>query len=502
MHNPFVYHAAAEATAYQRAAFKLKTDGQLLTVGAFISTMELRADDSIGTAATDCMKYIVYSPAYLEKLEKEDKRLPISVFIHEATHKKQGFFVRFEAWAEAYPNTPRRELLSTFNIAADYLVNHEIKHRWRYPIHETWYYRDDFDPNKYTVEGIANYLMQNQDEMPKPPEDPESPCEDGQGGDAPDGSESGDGAGEGEDGGDSGGDGEAGEGEQTAEGGTKDAGKGADILLPDVYDGDIENKPTPQQLKDMEAETREDKAEAMRMAQGARGAQAGDQDSGTDPFRADMEGEYVTAYDFHTALMQHANVAVTRGKFTWFKPSPYRKTSQGIPLPSRYGKAIGEAVFIIDSSGSTSGALCKYFLDETYAALRNLDYERAVVIWCDRRVNHIDEYTKAQVEGQGSLWDGNMYGGGGTRLMPAIREVLDNYPEARCVTYLTDGAVMNHDVQNCIDALKDENPTLPVLWLLDNKNTCWAEEFQRYLMEYGNHNHRVAFLPNEMLSKF
>ena len=504
INNRLTYTTYEPVTPYQRAIWRLRNDWDYISVGAFIAGMEIIGDDAIGTAATDCVRKIIYSPAYMLRMEMIDKFLPTSVLIHEAEHKMQAFFPRFERWVLSYPGVPRKQLLSVFNIAADYFVNWRIKHVWGLPIHDGWYYRPDFSPHDYTTEGIANYLMQKPEDIPPPPPQCTSPGdgEAGAGGKsetAPDDAAKPEEAG-GKDDKPSEGkpDDPAGEnkGDQ-AQG--KQAGQGNDTFLPAEYEGDIDNVPSGQVMREMEMELRQDTADAIRSAQGAMGAAGCGEDAAkNDPFMQEMQQVFEPGFDFYGALAEFANETVRAGKWSWFKPNYRIRTSQGLPMPGRHGKELGTAVFIIDSSGSTVGPICRYYLDETLAALVDLDYERAVVIWCDACIQHVSEYTKEQAEAMESLYEGKVHGGGGTSLHPALQFVLDEYEDAACVTYFTDGRV-NAGKRAAAAAVMEEMTTIPVLWMVDNRSeSVSTRDFIRWV-DKETHS-RVAILPTEVLN--
>ena len=499
--NPLAYSVGhslgTDVSASRVALFKMRTEDELLSLGAYLATMQLIADERVGTAATDCIRVIRYAPSYMEKMRAENEKLPISVFMHEIMHKKQAFMLRFERWVLAYPNHNRRDLLRVFNEAADYWCNWVIRHEWNYPIHKTWLYRYEWSPRKYTTESLADYLLEHPEERPPaPPVAPPPPCEGGDGGgssdeesepnekdegDAPKDNESE----ENEQ------DGDEGSGEEEGKGNTAQAGAGSDILLPEEYKGNINNVPTAEQLREMEHEIMQDDHEAQRMAKGAAGNRTPGKGSGGPMNREYLQ--YVPAVDFRGALQRFANKAVRRGKLTWYRANPFRRTSQGIPMPGKHGKEIGTGVFCIDSSGSTAGALVKYYLDETESALRQLEYGRIALIWCDSMVKKVQEFSKQEAM-RAPLYKGKVYGGGGTALFPAIEHAVKEYPDARFLCYLTDGGTSESDIEELAEHLKEHKPGLPILWVLDNEDDMCCQWFAEKVKPHG---HTVIYVPRD-----
>lgn len=495
--NPLAYSVGhslgTDVSAARVALFKMRTEDELLALGAYLATMKLIADEKIVTAATDCIRVIKYAPSYMEKMRLVDEKLPISVLMHEIMHKKQAFMLRFERWAVSYPGHDRRELLRVFNEAGDYWCNWVIRHEWHYPIHETWLYNFDWSPRRYTTESLADYLMKHPEERPPRPEPGDSPpCEGGEGGGTGEDGEKGEGdapkdnESEGkEDAADEG------AGDEAGAGNTAQAGAGNDILLPEEYNGNINNVPTAEQMREMEHEIMQDQHEAQRMAKGAAGGKFAGKGTGGVLDREYLQ--YVPAVDFRGALQRFANKAVRKGKLTWYRPNPYRRTSQGIPMPGKFGKEIGTGVFCIDSSGSTAGALVKYYLDETESALRQLEYGRIALIWCDSQVKKVQEFTKREAMSE-PLYRGKVYGGGGTALFPAVEHAVVTYPDARFLCYLTDGGTGQEDVDELAAYLKEHKPNLPILWVLDNEDDVTCQWFAGLVRAHG---HTALYVPRD-----
>ena len=448
-------------TNYQRAIYRFHTVPDLIPIGAYLSSMEIIADEAVGTACTDCQRVIKYCPSYFNTVLSVE--MCTSAFIHEVLHKHLRFFQRFERWVTQHEGQySRGYLLNIFNQAQDYFINWMIKHQWNLPLGDGWLYEYEYNPTDYTTEKIANKLLREH-AMPTNDKEGGTPDDDTTGGE---GEAGGDDQQQGDDD-DADEDGGEGEGGNGGEGSV--AGGGDDIILPDMYEGDINNRPSPEQLRDMDAEARQDAANALRVAKGAGTGQS------SDPFSEDANDSiYTPKFNFKQELRRFANKVCKKGAYTWFKPNRRLRTNQGIPLPTRHGKRIGTCVFCIDSSGSTSGAEVRFFIDNTVQALRQLDYEKAVIIWCSDGVptgEGVQEFSKREVEAKGAdIWDGLIRKcGGGTHFYPAFEKIAELYPDARCISYLTDGGVGDYEAPE-VRRVMDEGGigNVPVLWLVTN----------------------------------
>jgi len=141
----------------------------------------------------------------------------------------------------------------------------------------------------------------------------------------------------------------------------------------------------------------------------------------------------------------------------------------------------------------------RLFLDLTMKALQTVDYERAVIVWCSDEVpdNGVQVFTKK--EAMEWHYDGQIRAaGGGTHLEPAFRVIADQFPDVRCITYLTDGGVGTDDVVQAGKIVRHELGNVPVLWLLiDDTGYEYVRRFVDWVKEYKVG--RCAFLPMDKL---
>ncbi len=495
----FDTHLDDTVTNFQKAIFRFRREPRLIPIGAFLASMEIIADDSIGSAATDGLRKIIYSPKYFEKLTVDEC---VSALLHEVSNKHLSFFPRFERWAARQDRSKysRADLMQTYNESQDFLINYIIKHDWDMPLGEGWLYDKQYRPDVYTTDGIANQLLAKKDKAG----DSGQSCGDDEGksvGD--DDKKCGGSGGQDQDQDQNTASGSEGnENEDENELAPAKAGAGDDMLLPDEYDGDVNNIPDDSQIRDMETEVREDIANSLRAAQGVDMGSGNKQDM-DDPFSVSAaEASYATGFNFRAELMRWANSAHNSGKYTWFRPNRRLKTSQGLPLPSRHSKQLGTVVFVIDSSGSTDGDVVRLFLDEATQALRTLNYKKAVILWCSDSVAKAQEFSREEVNmRRGSLFDGIIYRNGfGTNFPPAFEYIAEHYPDARCITYLTDGGVGEYDVTESKEIITRDLNNTPVLWLLfDEIGYAYVSRFINWVKEHKCG--RCAVLPAAPLSK-
>lgn len=127
-----------------------------------------------------------------------------------------------------------------------------------------------------------------------------------------------------------------------------------------------------------------------------------------------------------------------------------RYASIGIYLPGLYSEAMGEIDIAVDTSGSIGQDILNAFgaeISDIRAAIMPL---MTRVIYCDARVNHVDEFEKYDILKL------TPHGGGGTDFNPPFDMVQDQNWEPKCFIYLTDGYGPFPPVE----------PDYPVLWLM------------------------------------
>lgn len=139
---------------------------------------------------------------------------------------------------------------------------------------------------------------------------------------------------------------------------------------------------------------------------------------------------------------------LSNDELTWSKPNR-RFASAGIQMPAVRGKKMGIIIIVVDTSGSIGGRVLNLFGTEMNAIAEDVGPERIYVMYCDARVNKVDEF------------DADSYpiklvpvGGGGTHFEPAFQWVEQQGIVPECLVYLTD----------MIGSFPTVAPDYPVLW--------------------------------------
>lgn len=147
--------------------------------------------------------------------------------------------------------------------------------------------------------------------------------------------------------------------------------------------------------------------------------------------------------------------------FTWAKPAR-RLIGSGIYMPKRIAEdSMGTMVVGVDTSGSMTDKLLQQIAGELNDIKAHVKPERLVVIYCDAKVNHVDEF------GPSDDIELSMRGGGGTDFRPVFDYIEQNELDPRCLVYFTD----------TFGDFPDEQPDYPVLWgiLAKDGKVPWGE---------------------------
>ena len=124
------------------------------------------------------------------------------------------------------------------------------------------------------------------------------------------------------------------------------------------------------------------------------------------------------------------------GSYDW-RRGERRALARDCYVPSRSGNGCGLVVIGIDTSGSIGNKELAMFFGEMSGILTDCRPEQVVVIWCDARVNRVDELSDTtdleHLRRQGAP------GGGGTDFSPVFAEVDRRGLEPEALVYFTDG---------------------------------------------------------------
>lgn len=211
----------------------------------------------------------------------------------------------------------------------------------------------------------------------------------------------------------------------------------------------------PSRSEELAADMRNKLQQALQSAK-----QAGNVPGGLEAFVDQMTNPKVT-------WQQHLRnfVMTTRGKErTWSKPNR-RYASAGIFMPGAYGETMGEIVFAIDCSGSTSDEMVSQCGAEVNSIKEELRPEKVHVIYFDSEVKRHEEFEP----------DDDMvvkaYGRGGTAFSPIFKFIEDNGINPESVIVATD--------LECSDY--GPEPPYPVMWCVmdspyfEHCNAPWGQ---------------------------
>lgn len=151
--------------------------------------------------------------------------------------------------------------------------------------------------------------------------------------------------------------------------------------------------------------------------------------------------------DWRTILAQFLTVHC-RDDYSWLRPS--RRSHLGAVLPQLFSDRPGHVVVAIDTSGSVSDQQLREFCEELSGIMSCLP-ARVTVIWCDARVQRVDEW-----EPSDGPFKPKPAGRGGTSHRPVFNWVDKNCDEPPiCLVCLTD----------LYTDFPSETPGYPVLWV-------------------------------------
>jgi predicted metal-dependent peptidase len=124
------------------------------------------------------------------------------------------------------------------------------------------------------------------------------------------------------------------------------------------------------------------------------------------------------------------------GSYNWQAPDR-RMIARDIYVPGRSGYGAGTVVVAADTSGSIGPKELDMFFAEMAGILEDIKPKRLVIMWCDARVDRVDECEDAG--DLNTIRAQKVPGGGGTSFIPVFDEIekLGLIPEA--LVYLTDG---------------------------------------------------------------
>jgi predicted metal-dependent peptidase len=132
------------------------------------------------------------------------------------------------------------------------------------------------------------------------------------------------------------------------------------------------------------------------------------------------------------SVLQQFVTSRARNDYSWMRPNR-RRSGAGVALPGMYSEDLGTVVVAIDTSGSIDDATLAVFASEVTAIVEMAKPQKLVVIYCDCKVQHVDEFMPYD------LLHFELHGGGGTSFLPPFAYVDEHQIDPECLIYLTDG---------------------------------------------------------------
>ncbi len=160
------------------------------------------------------------------------------------------------------------------------------------------------------------------------------------------------------------------------------------------------------------------------------------------------------------------------GSRRWLPPAR-RHVWKGLYLQSQRTERL-RAVVAIDTSGSTSGDLPKFF-SELVALLNSFGSYELTVIQCDAEVGKVEQFDDASPLDPNREW--KVTGGGGTDFRPVFT-YIDEHSELdpNLLIFFTDG----------YGNYPERAPSYPVMWLLTHDGNCSVEWGQQVKFKREN----------------
>lgn len=222
---------------------------------------------------------------------------------------------------------------------------------------------------------------------------------------------------------------------KSGEGGGDPGGCGS---VEDPPPGDGKTEPSP---ADLTASEQNWKVATMQAAQAAKaqGALPGEIARLVEELRR-------PAVDWREALRRFFQ-ASSPTDYRWTPPNR-RLIAQGLYLPGLKDEALADVAVAIDTSGSIGQAELDQFAAELNSILEEAKPQRLIVIYCDARVAHVDEYEPSDFPVTLTA-----HGGGGTDFAPPFRWLDAAGVVPACMVYLTD-----------LYGPFPADPGFPVLW--------------------------------------
>ena len=151
-----------------------------------------------------------------------------------------------------------------------------------------------------------------------------------------------------------------------------------------------------------------------------------------------------TQVDWREALREFIKTTCAGSDYSTYNRPNRRYLSTGVYMPSGISEAVGDLVFAVDMSGSTSmGKMRPMFLAEIQEVCNTVNPARIHVLYWDTRVAKHEVYMPEQMADFRKST--RPAGGGGTTVRCVPEFIKDNNINAQAVVILTDGDLYGQD---------------------------------------------------------
>ena len=155
--------------------------------------------------------------------------------------------------------------------------------------------------------------------------------------------------------------------------------------------------------------------------------------------------------------------------------------------PHRSGRELGTIAILIDTSGSVSNEVLKDMMSEADNALRNLNYNKCVVIQFSNQIESIKEYDRRH---RISGIDRKVYGRGGTEIKLAINE-LNKYKDLDATVIMTDGGL--YDIQRVAPDDERQFKRAAAYWFVPQDDVGGINYLKSEYLEKGGHGELMLY---------
>ena len=153
------------------------------------------------------------------------------------------------------------------------------------------------------------------------------------------------------------------------------------------------------------------------------------------------------------ALLRDFLSRVAKNDFNWQRPNR-KYMARGLYVPSLRGVEMGSIAVFVDTSGSLSEPDLEKFGGEIKGLLDEMHPERAFVVYCDTKIQRVDEFAEYDD------FELKAKGRGGTSFIPPFEWLASEGHDVAAIVYLTD-----------LDCNRyPSDPGIPTIWVVQGNS--------------------------------